>query len=282
MKINIITSREELFKEILTEHSDDLSTSFNGKSEDFDINIIDCLYNYDSKKYNFTYCVSKIVYFFDRQYFNDNCNLEEFRPDNFIIGDFSFFPSFYSKIVQKNKKTFNDSYKIKSSKEINTVISSIMNKYEFPYDHFKERVVVVLNELLFNAIFNAPLDDMGNPKFRFLDRKEEVLMPKGKEVDLKIENNKDHLIVECTDYYGSLNENIIKNYVYRTILRPENKKGGAGLGLNLIFNNINEILFDLSEEKHTKITIKMIKTKRNLDYLKSYKYLDISFDGEEL
>ncbi len=113
-----------------------------------------------------------------------------------------------------------------------------------------EGFLVAADELVSNAIYNAPVDDDGNHIFRHVDRTSAVKLPPGAEVTIKYACDGQHLILGVTDNFGSLAHETMIDYLQRCFARRkkdqiEDKSGGAGLGLFMVFRALNTFVVNI-------------------------------------
>ncbi len=98
------------------------------------------------------------------------------------------------------------------------------------------RVAQATDELLMNAIFNAPHNKQGQPIRRLLKRSSEVEFGKNDVVKLETMATEEYFGVCVTDLYGTLTRDIVfrllsKNYRSNEYTPPSDQPG-AGLGIN--------------------------------------------------
>lgn len=117
--------------------------------------------------------------------------------------------------------------------------------------------IMAADELVTNAIYNAPVDDNGKPMFRSVPRTERVVLPAGAEVSIKYSCDGQHLVVGVTDNYGSLERETLIGYLERCFARGEdqieNKQGGAGLGLFMVFDSLNTFVVNIVPGQRTEM-----------------------------
>ena len=137
---------------------------------------------------------------------------------------------------------------------------------EVMLEHFKsfgvrsgvlEKVQVVTEELLMNAIYDAPTDAMGKSLFNHKSRTEKIHLARGQEAKLKYGTDGMFLAVSVTDPFGSLTKDIIMKYLescYDGQAGIYNKeKGGAGRGLHMIIESANLTIFNIIPRKKTEV-----------------------------
>ncbi len=120
-----------------------------------------------------------------------------------------------------------------------------------------EKVQVVTEELLMNAIYDAPIDGSGKSLFNHLPRTEKVHLARGQEAKLKYGTDGMFIAVSVTDPFGSLTKNIIMKYLescYGGQAGIYNKeKGGAGRGLHMIIESANLTIFNVVPGQKTEV-----------------------------
>ena len=97
------------------------------------------------------------------------------------------------------------------------------------------------DELITNALYNAPVDADGERMFLNVDRQEIVEYPADKSATLFACFSDDRITIGCEDNYGSMTLTEMYQYL-RTKFNndlsvPKETAGGAGLGLKMIMEN---------------------------------------------
>jgi len=117
-------------------------------------------------------------------------------------------------------------------------------------------MVNVLDELLTNAVYNAPLQD-GVRLFASRSRTEHVTSERPVTVGFAVDST--YVAVIVKDEYGSLSpEELISNLdrCYKARLRQvQYKSGGAGLGLFMILQNASRVIFNLNQNVSTEVIV---------------------------
>lgn len=110
--------------------------------------------------------------------------------------------------------------------------------------------VTVADELLANAIYNAPILPNGAPRFRHLERSEKVELPPGEEVRLAYACDQGRFIISVRDHHGSLPVEKLVSYLERWAAggtREVQTEGtGAGLGLLLVFDLLSTFIVNMA------------------------------------
>lgn len=115
----------------------------------------------------------------------------------------------------------------------------------------------VADELLMNAVYNAPVDAEGRPRYAHLPRTERIDLGPGEEVDLRWACDGRHLAISVTDPFGSLEVNTIRQYLARCFARGDDQMathgGGAGMGLFYIFTSLSQLIVNIDPGQRTEV-----------------------------
>ena len=120
-----------------------------------------------------------------------------------------------------------------------------------------EKLFLVTEELLMNAVYDAPTDTQGRAIFNHLSRKTEVVLDSHQQSVLSYGCDGIYLAVSVSDPFGSLNKKTISDYLENCYKgQPENLnqfKGGAGRGLHQIIENSDLTIFNVKPGKKTEV-----------------------------
>jgi hypothetical protein len=115
----------------------------------------------------------------------------------------------------------------------------------------------VADEFLMNAIYNAPVDGKGTPKYARRARSEDVNLEKGEEVRFRYACDGRWLVMSVEDNFGRLERDTVVRYLRKCFMGGENqidtKAGGAGLGLYYMFESLNQFIINLAKNKRTEM-----------------------------
>lgn len=120
-------------------------------------------------------------------------------------------------------------------------------------------VITVADELLTNAIFNAPFVDLGNTAPGESRENPEVGMGNGNTGTFFVGADAERIVIGCRDPYGSLNASKlftrIRNCYVRSVAASINmdSKGGAGIGSFMVFNSSTSYFVAVEKQKITVI-----------------------------
>jgi hypothetical protein len=112
---------------------------------------------------------------------------------------------------------------------------------------YREAIELVVDELLMNALYNAPIGPEG-PLFMNVAPKDRVGLRLERPTILQMACDGSRFAVSVRDSFGSLQTDTVVNYLERCLTSTEQidrKTSGAGLGLYLVANNVTELIANL-------------------------------------
>jgi hypothetical protein len=132
-------------------------------------------------------------------------------------------------------------------------------------DEKLRRIEVSTDELLLNALFDAPRDAQGRPRFASMT-KEERAAPQAfsakEQVRLRFGSDARSLVISVHDKFGTLTRDAVVTHITRVLEaggpRPRpaesSASGGAGLGLVLTFGAANQLVVHSVPGKFSEVT----------------------------
>lgn len=118
-------------------------------------------------------------------------------------------------------------------------------------------VSLVAEELLMNAIFNAPRTRDGAPRYATRVRSEELVLEPAEHCHFAFGCDGRHLGLSVTDQFGSLTRKELVRYLTPSFVgapgQMEQKQGGAGLGLYMSFNSSTQLIFNIVPGERTEV-----------------------------
>lgn len=117
-------------------------------------------------------------------------------------------------------------------------------------------ISIVLDELISNALFNAPVDHAKKPLFKGRNRGDSFDIPNGHNISAKLASSETHLLMLVKDSFGSLDTQILMKrlkHIYSTNEPPTPRVGlgGAGLGLRMILERAESLYLLSVPTKYT-------------------------------
>jgi len=111
--------------------------------------------------------------------------------------------------------------------------------------------MLVADELLSNAVHNAPVDARGEHYRRELPRDQELELDDRHQVRLRWGCDARYLAIEVTDPFGSLDRDTILRALAKNDVREHGS--GAGMGVALAYRSCDHLVFNLAPGKRTEI-----------------------------
>ncbi len=123
---------------------------------------------------------------------------------------------------------------------------------------FREQIDQCIDEMLMNALYDAPVDDRGVPLFAEVPVKERVALKLTEKAVVQYACDGDRFAVSVRDSFGSLKKSTVLAYLDKCLHASgadqiDRKAGGAGLGLYLISNSATEVYFHIFEHAATEV-----------------------------
>ena len=111
------------------------------------------------------------------------------------------------------------------------------------------------HELIMNAIYDAPIDALGRPKYAG-DRKVDVVLDEAEQPTVKLGTDGTLLVLMVRDPFGRLERKHVVEGLARGLAGGEMDQthGGAGLGMMVCHNASSAMLFDVARGRHTEVT----------------------------
>ena len=120
-----------------------------------------------------------------------------------------------------------------------------------------ELIETIVDELVTNAIYNAPRNPDGTAKYRQMSRSEEVHLEDHEAGELLFACDGNYIAIAQSDPFGALTPEVLMAYLARCLrMGPDqvsHDSGGAGLGLYRVFQSISKFIVNLDPGKKTEI-----------------------------
>lgn len=120
-----------------------------------------------------------------------------------------------------------------------------------------DRVNTVSEEMLMNAIYDAPIDSQGKSIFNHKSRKDEIVLDTHQQSQFRYGSDGMLLAVSVIDPFGGLTKDIVVDYLlscYNGQAGSMNtQKGGAGRGLHQIIENADLTVFNVKKNVRTEV-----------------------------
>ena len=150
-------------------------------------------------------------------------------------------------------------------------------------DEKKRRIEVATEELLLNAIYDAPRDAAGNAVHAKVDRRTPVKLGAAEQVKLHYGCDGRNFVVSVADRFGALQRGNIERSLSKLLdpqgARPAPGTSGAGLGLMLTYGAANQLIAHAVSGRFTEVTAVMHVSGSNRTALARGSALHLYLDG---
>ncbi len=119
-----------------------------------------------------------------------------------------------------------------------------------------ESVSLVADELFTNAVYNAPRDAGGLPRYAHVSRREKIALEAGEYVHLEFGSDGRTFGLSVSDAFGALAPEVLRGAIQRCVSRHdpiEQKAGGAGIGLYAALCHADQLVFNLAPGQRTEV-----------------------------
>jgi hypothetical protein len=120
----------------------------------------------------------------------------------------------------------------------------------------RDRVQLVSDELMMNALYHAPVDQQGNERYRSISRKELASLEEVEPIEIHYGCSGRYFGISVRDGGGSLTRKKALEYLMRARQDTaviENKATGAGLGLLSVLRSVSKLVFNLDPGSSTEV-----------------------------
>jgi len=112
-------------------------------------------------------------------------------------------------------------------------------------------------ELMTNAVYNAPVSRDGTPRFANRSRTDSVHLDDREAVELELRVDGRQLGISVADPFGSLPPELVTRYLAKCFRKEEDqidaKDGGAGLGLYYAFEKASHLVVNIEPKTRTEL-----------------------------
>ncbi|HLU64714.1 MAG TPA: hypothetical protein VKZ63_00470 [Kofleriaceae bacterium] len=119
-----------------------------------------------------------------------------------------------------------------------------------------ESVALVADELITNAIYNAPRDPDGTPRYAHRSRRDKITLDPTEYVRVECGSDGRTFGLAVIDSFGSLHPGTLRAGVHRCLTASDpiqQKAGGAGLGLYTALSQTNQLVINLEPGSRTEV-----------------------------
>lgn len=150
---------------------------------------------------------------------------------------------------------------------------------------FQTRVATIISaavdELLLNAIFDAPTDTEGRPLHLRTNRSATLELDGKKSIEMHIGFDGLYVGVSIVDYFGSLDKENLLSHISKIYVAEEYKVqesvAGAGIGLATVFQSGGSLLFSVQPGVRTEVSVFFKKRNNFREFKKQFQFIAIQF-----
>jgi hypothetical protein len=118
-----------------------------------------------------------------------------------------------------------------------------------------EMLAELTHELVMNAMYDAPVDAQGKPRFAH-DRKAEIALDENDAAVLRVGSDGVRIAVEVQDRFGRLERKHVFGGLVRGLKsgQMDTAGGGAGLGMMVAYRSTTALFYDVQPGVRTRVT----------------------------
>ncbi len=117
-------------------------------------------------------------------------------------------------------------------------------------------VAAVVDELITNAVYDAPRDDGGRPRYAHVSRREKVELDPWEHVAVRWGSDGETLAISVTDSFGALRAETVREGLRRCLTDGDQisqKAGGAGIGMYTVLSYSSQLVINVERGVRTEI-----------------------------
>lgn len=150
---------------------------------------------------------------------------------------------------------------------------------------FKARMANVVanavDELLMNAMFDAPVDNIGNQMLAKTPRSTRLELKGPHEVEMQIGYDGRYIAITAVDLWGSLDKNKLMNHISKVYMNEEYRVktsvAGAGIGLATVFRSGGSFLFTSENRVRTEVTVFFRRFDNYKEFREQFRFISTQF-----
>lgn len=150
---------------------------------------------------------------------------------------------------------------------------------------FKSRMATIManavDELLMNAIFDAPVDETQRPMFTATSRNTLIELTGKHEVEMHVGYDGNTMAICAIDHFGSLQKTKLLSHISKIYRQEEYKVrttvAGAGIGLATVFRSGGSFLFSSEAGVKTEVTVFFERTDNFRDFKDQFRFISTQF-----
>ena len=178
-------------------------------------------------------------------------------------------------------KLGHSSEKIPALKKIHTFLTE-----ETSYDERMSQVIVnAVDELLMNAIYDAPPDSSGEQKLKKVRRDTPLELTGNNSVELQMGFDGTYAAFTVIDRFGAINKLKLLTHLFESFSREKYQvnegQAGAGVGLATTFRTGGSLVFLSEPGVRTEVTVFFKKTNSFKDFRTQFRFISVHVGAAE-
>ncbi len=173
--------------------------------------------------------------------------------------------------------------KLKNSNQKQQAVEAVKN-YLIAAKFQTRMATVVANavdELLMNAIFDAPVDSLGKPILSATPRSTPIDLAGQHEVEMHVAYDGKYVAVTACDLFGSLDKVKLLSHISKIYTEEEYKVrtsvAGAGIGLATVFRSGGSFFFVSESRVRTEVTVFFKRTDNFREFKDQFRFISTQF-----
>jgi hypothetical protein len=138
-----------------------------------------------------------------------------------------------------------------------------------------------VDELLMNAMFDAPVDGSGRPVYNAISRNTAFALEERNAIEMNVGFDGSQIGISVIDQFGSLDRGRLLAHVSKKYsedaYKLKNIVAGAGIGLATIFRTGGSLIFASENGVRTEATVVFRRTDNFRDFKEQFRYLVAQF-----
>jgi hypothetical protein len=142
-------------------------------------------------------------------------------------------------------------------------------------------VANAVDELLMNAMFDAPSDEFGKPTLANTSRATHFVLEGKNQVEMHLGFDGNYVGISAIDQFGSLDKNKLLSHISKIYTEEEYKVktsvAGAGIGLATVYRSGGSFFFVSESSSRTEVTVFFRRTDSFRDFKDQFRFISTQF-----
>jgi hypothetical protein len=191
-----------------------------------------------------------------------------------LFGIEKYLPSFGVEVA---------SHEVRGASDRDVVVERISEQVEWlgAGREARRAVAAIVDELVTNAVYDAPRDATGTARYHSTDRKTKVQLDPWEFVTVRWGSDGEHIAISVTDWFGSLLPEHVRGGLIRCLTAEdqiEQKAGGAGIGLYTALSYSAQLVVNVDRGVRTEIIAIVDLRRRNAGARRAGRSLHLFFE----